>query len=430
MCFQDFNEKPTMGSKSDKRLSPNQRIAILGAGAAGLAAAEALKQKGYKHVTIFERTDHAGGKCLSENIDSKSYELGACVLTKNNTVPLHLAEKYKVPIEQANFDHSIIVDKEGNPIPEGSLILKLKILWQLIFRYRPLLKKYKSLESPGFHNLDASQTIPFSQFAKENKITDLADVINLFLTGFGYSYTDQISTAYVLKYMNWKTIRAYIKKQAYIFPEGIQGLWTRVAKEHDVRFKAMITKISRADTVIIETKAGKEEFDTLILTTPLDETSSFMDLSAQEKVLFKKIVYLDYQTILCTLKNFPETGGYIPDNFTKERSGHPMFWYHRQAKTPIFSFYVLADESTSEKTVKKNLKKFVQQMGGEIESIHKFIHWKYFPHVDSKPLRDGFYDKLEGMQGKQHTYYAGELLSFACVGFTSEYAEDLVNRNF
>jgi protoporphyrinogen oxidase len=419
-----------MGGKSDKRLDTNQRIAILGAGAAGLTAAEALKRKGYKHVTVFERTDHAGGKCLSEEMDSKSYELGACVLTKNNTVPLHLAEKYKVPIEQANFDHSIIVDKNGNPISEGSFILKLKILWQLIFRYRPLLKRYKSLESPGFHNIEAALCIPFEQFAKENKITDLADVINLFLTGFGYSYTDRISTAYVLKYMNWKTICAYIKKDAYIFPKGIQGLWTRVAKEHDVRFNAMITKISRADTVIIETKDGKEEFDTLILTTPLDETSSFMDLSAQEEALFKKIVYLDYQTILCTLKNFPATGGYIPDNFTQERSGHPLFWYHRQAKTAIFSFYVLADENTSKETVQKNLRGFVRQMGGEIETIHKIIRWKYFPHVDAKPLRDGFYDKLEKMQGKQHTYYAGELLSFACVGFTSEYAETLVNQNF
>lgn len=419
-----------MGGKSDKRLGQNQRIAILGAGAAGLTAAEALKQKGYKHITVFERTDHAGGKCLSENIDSKSYELGACVLTKNNRVPLRLAEKYKVPIEQANFEHSILVDKDGKLIHDWSFPLKFKILWQLFFRYRPLLKKYKSLESPGFHNLDASLTIPFGQFVKENKITDLAEAMNLFLTGYGYSYIDQISTAYVLKYMNWKTIRAYFKKQAYIFPKGIQGLWTRVAKEHDVRFKTTITKISRTDTVIIETKDGKEEFDTLILTTPLDETASFMDLSTQEKALFKEIEYLEYQTILCTLKNFPKTGGYAVDNFTKEREGHPLFWYHRHTKTNIFSFYVLASKKIDKKTIQKNLKTLVQKMGGEIETIHKIIPWKYFPHFNAKSLKTGTYDKLEEIQGTKHTYYAGELLSFACVGFTSEYAEDLVNRNF
>ena len=50
-----------MDNKQNNKVDLNQRIAILGAGAAGLSAAEALKLKGYKHVTLFERTDHAGG---------------------------------------------------------------------------------------------------------------------------------------------------------------------------------------------------------------------------------------------------------------------------------------------------------------------------------------------------------------------------------
>ena len=69
-------------------------------------------------------------------------------------------------------------------------------------------------------------------------------------------------------------------------------------------------------------------------------------------------------------------------------------------------------------------------MGGKIASVHQFIHWKYFPHVGSEEMNDGFYDKLEKMQGRQHTYYAGEILNFSCVGFTSKYAEYIVNRYF
>ena len=44
-----------------------QRIAIIGAGAAGLTAAEELKDKGYQNITVFERTDRAGGKCSEEH---------------------------------------------------------------------------------------------------------------------------------------------------------------------------------------------------------------------------------------------------------------------------------------------------------------------------------------------------------------------------
>lgn len=430
MRVDNFKEASTMDSKQNNKIDLNQRIAILGAGAAGLSAAEALKLKGYKHVTIFERTDHAGGKCLSVEIDSKTYELGAGILTKNNTVPLRLAKKYKVPIEQADFGHSIFVNKNGIQIPKQPLVLKFKVLWQLVFRYRRILKKYKELESPGFHYLDPSVTLPFGQFAKKNNITDLANVFSLFLTGFGYCYSDHVPTAYVLKYANWKTIVAYFKNQVYIFPKGIQGLWTRVAREHDIRFKAVITRINRTETITIDTETGTEEFDRLIVTTPLDETSLFMNLSHQEQALFKKIMYLDYQTILCTVKNFVETTGYVPDNFIKERAGHPVFWYYRQVGQPIYSFYVLTDKSFSERKVTNNLRNFVRQMGGKIESVHQFIHWKYFPHVGSEEMNGGFYAKLDKMQGRQHTYYAGEILNFSCVGFTCEYAEYIVKRYF
>lgn len=419
-----------MDSQPNNKIVLNQRIAILGAGAAGLSAAEALRQKGYKHITLFERTDHAGGKCLSVELGSKTYELGAGIVTENNTVPLRLAKQYGIPIVQARFGQSIFVDKNGQKIAPQSLVFKLKVLWQLFFRYRRILKHYKALESPGFHNLSPAITIPFDQFSKENEITDLANIFSLFLSGFGYCYSDHVPTAYVLKYVNWKTIVAYLKGQVYIFPDGIQGLWTRVAKEHDVRFEAKITQIDRGEVITVHSQAGAEEFDKLIVTSPLDETTLFMDLSVQEQMLFGKIIYLDYQTILCTVNHFVEKTGYVPENFSREREGHPVFWYYRQAGQPIYSFYVLTDKNISEKDVTDNLRTFVCQMGGEIESIHQFIHWKYFPHVESSEMNDGFYDKLNEIQGNRHTYYAGEILNFSCVGFTSEYADYIVHRYF
>jgi hypothetical protein len=448
VCVDNFEGTPAMDRKQNNKIDLNQRIAILGAGAAGLSAAEALKLKGYKYVTLFERTDHVGGKCLSIEINKKNYELGAGILTKNNIIPLRLAKKYNVPIERADIGHSVFVNKSGRQIPQQSLLLKLKMLWQLIFRYRRILNKYKTLELPGFDNLDPSVTLPFSQFSKENKITDLADAFSLFLTGFGYCYADHIPTAYVLKYANWETIVAYLKKQVYIFPNGIQGLWTCVAKEHDIRLNSVITKIIRAKNITIVTEAGTDEFDRLIVTTPLDELLLFMDVSAQEQTLFKKIMYLDYQTIICTVNNFVEATGYVPDNFIKERSGHPVLWYYRQIGEPVYSFYVLTDKDISTggvfnegktfnqtKTVNEikvidNLKSFVLKMGAEIESVHQFVHWKYFPHIGSEEMNNGFYDKLSNIQGNQHTYYAGEILNFSCVGFTCEYSEHIVNRYF
>ena len=45
--------------------SRESRIAIVGAGPAGLSAGYFLKKKGYKNVTIFERLGRVGGMCCS-----------------------------------------------------------------------------------------------------------------------------------------------------------------------------------------------------------------------------------------------------------------------------------------------------------------------------------------------------------------------------
>ncbi|MGR5471415.1 hypothetical protein ACPV51_29840, partial [Vibrio astriarenae] len=77
----------------------------------------------------------------------------------NNTVPLQLAKQYGIPIEQVRFGQSIYVDKNGQQIATQSLTFKLKVLWQLFFRYRRILKQYRALESPGFHNLSPEITV-------------------------------------------------------------------------------------------------------------------------------------------------------------------------------------------------------------------------------------------------------------------------------
>ena len=58
-------------------MDKNVRIAIIGGGPAGLAAGRYLEQKGYQNYTIFERTDHVGGKCHSPSYHGKRYEMGA-----------------------------------------------------------------------------------------------------------------------------------------------------------------------------------------------------------------------------------------------------------------------------------------------------------------------------------------------------------------
>jgi hypothetical protein len=162
----------------------------------------------------------------------------------------------------------------------------------------------------------------------------------------------------------------------------------------------------------------------------LDELEFFMDVTDQEKSLFRRIETLDYQTIICSVNGLPAQGGFVPDNFTPDRTGHPVFWYYRNTNQNVYSFYVLAGKDMSRETVMENLHTFVGKMGGSIEVVHEFVDWKYFPHINTKALSSGFYETLEKMQGERHTYYLGELLNFSCIGPTCSYAEDHIKKYF
>ena len=162
----------------------------------------------------------------------------------------------------------------------------------------------------------------------------------------------------------------------------------------------------------------------------MGEIETFIDVTDTERTLFKKIETLDYQTILCTVKNLRKKSGCIPDNFCAARSGHPVFWYYRHADSNVYSFYMLAAMMLNQEVVIENLNKFVVKMGGEIEFVHQAVDWKYFPHVGTRDLREGFYEQLANMQGQKNTYYLGELLNFSCIGATTDYAQKFIAKHF
>ena len=54
----------------------------------------------------------------------------------------------------------------------------------------------------------------------------------------------------------------------------------------------------------------------------------------------------------------------------------------------------------------------------------------YCPHVSSKDYADGWYDKLEALQGNKNTFYAGEILSFGDMEDTCAASKDIIGRFF
>ncbi|MBI4407900.1 MAG: FAD-dependent oxidoreductase [Candidatus Kerfeldbacteria bacterium] len=401
-----------------------KRIVIIGAGAAGLTAAETLKQQGYQSVVVLEKSDHAGGKCCSPEYQGNVYELGAGFVSNHNRAVLKLVQRYQVPTAVVEYGKSILVDAQPKTIGQ-----KLKTVRELL-TYLTLVRRYRTVAQPGWVHVDPAVCVPFAEFAKQHHMEWLAEELALYFTGFGYDYFATIPAAYVLKYYSWPLLKARLQKKMYIFPQGIQHLWTTVAKQHDVRYHTVIQQIKRADTITITTTEGELECDDLIIASPLDEALEYLDAHADEHTLFSKIEYCDYRTYAVRLDDFPKASGFLPGNYTPDRMGSPVYWYHRHADTNLYTFYVLGDWKITDEQVLANIVAMVKPFGGTIVKTEVIKHWKYFPHVNGDVMRSGFFDQVEKLQGQHHTYYVGEVMNFSTVGLTAEYAERLVQRFF
>jgi hypothetical protein len=361
----------------------------------------------------------------------RMYELGAGILSENNHTVRTLAERHNVKTERVDFDTpTLTVDANGIPIPDYSLRQKIRLMREAV-AYKRLLKRYQRVTEHGLLHVHPDLTIPFTEWAKKHRLTLLAKEFAKYFTGFGYDYLDEVPTAYVLKYYDQHTIRAFLKKAFYKFPNGIQGLWNTVATHHDVRYNTTITRAKREAGVTIETHEGDTHtFDALILTSPLDEALKFLDASPEETKLFSKIIHCDYRTYACVIEGFPKQTGYAANNFTATRKGHPVFWYELYQDTDLFTFYILGDWSISDQAVQAHIEDLIRPLGGRLERVHTVARWKYFPHVSGEDMRQGYFDALEALQGKNHTYYAGELLNFSTVDLSASYAKQLVERFF
>jgi protoporphyrinogen oxidase len=408
-----------------------QRIAIIGAGAAGITAAETLRHKGYTNVVIFERSERVGGKCCSPEIEGRIYELGAGILAASNKTALKLAKRFDVALDRITFGRSVFIDADtGKELPKRSIKQNAKLLWQLFVTYRAMFKRWPNIAKPGFENIDAELALPFAEFAKKYHIQELANELELFFTGFGYGYFADVPAAYVLKYYNWETVRAFMHRNVYSVPGGIQHLWTAVGKAQDVRLNTSIQRIERGDSITITTESGSSEFDALIIASPLDEALKYLNATPEETSLFTKMEYVDYRTIACSVDGITKADGYVPKNFSSNRAGEPVFWHHRHNDTNIYTFYTLTALTMSDDEVIDRTKHFIEKMGGSMTQTHSVTHWKYFPYVDQATIEAGYFDAIEAMQGRKNTFYIGELLNFSTVGLTSDYAEATIERYF
>ena len=456
------------------------RICIIGGGPAGLSAGMYLEQKGYENYTILERSDRVGGKCWSPHYNGRRYEMGAIM-----GVPSYYAVKDvedfcgithdgpKLNRNYKNRDGKVI-----EPFEPKKNILKIPRLLKMKKQIKQLGEiletKYKGYDVNGHRGVSEGRydgyavtpgrekvevvnenlkdlSMPFKDFCAKNGVELTQDVWIGPYTSFGYGYFDEIPAAYVLKYLDFQTCMNFVKVNLWTWKDGTQYIWEQLndhLKNH-ARLNSEISHIERVNGKVYVTVNGNtEEYDKLIVTAPLycgdgnlGATNGFVDYADardDEKEYFSKIDYERYtvQAVLTKPEDHPEISYYVFDNMVKERLGHLMVYYRRWKDQidQVITTYALRTHKDMKEVPYEECNKMVLEdlktmKNPASEVINKWSVY-YFPHIYSEDYKNGWYEKVEAMQGKYDTYYAGEIMSFGDMDETAEYSRELVDRFF
>lgn len=460
----NLNTKQTM-TKIDK----NSRICIVGGGPGGLSTGYYLQKAGYQNVTILEKLPVVGGLCNTITFENKSFDLGANYLTPAYKKTLKLArevgaklytETYAYCFNPKNQEYTSLFRQvtKGTPL--------LRFMWQSMRYFYERWKASKHFPEAGFGGVvqHAELTCTFDQWLIDKKLTALRELFKVPITLMGYGKLDEIPAPYALTYMSNLTFFSLIWYGSGLpsiwpkrFIHGFQRFWQQLSWNLTVITSVEIKEIIRKELVedndkeiitvrfiahehkmneVVSTEK-KMFFDHLIVAVPLTldilEDLFNNKLSDEERYLFGKVFPNPFCMTTFILRETQLPHRLINIMPVPENVGDVYIVTQQFEGNPFVSFYTRTEtgEEPSKEEVIAKVRDLYRLLGSTFEGeCYTHDRWTYFPHVSVDAFKEGFYDKLENLQGQKNTYFTGGLMSFELIEPIVNYSDCLVKKYF
>lgn len=463
----------------------DEKICIIGGGPAGISAAMYLQIKGYRNFTIYEKLGKIGGKCWSPkmtvNGEERTFETGAIM----GAITYHAVHEVEKFAGVGHFDgpnmRRMYRDSSGKEIHPFDLVKEPSIQkTKDLIRLKQQMKKLVRLMDTKYHGYDCyghrgvakgryeglskglndslltirgrnphlkDLALPFDEFCKKNGVEDVMRIWIAPYTSFGYGFFDEMPAAYVMKYLDTTTAIEFVNMRLWTWKDGTQNIYEKANEKlvHPAILNTEVVKVERPDDgpvqVTVKDAGGErtEEYDKLIVTTPLDYFAKYADATEEEANLFDKIIHEKYVDFIATFgqDKGPTISGYIFDNMTPERLGHAMVYYHRWEdlgpNCPCSVYALRNHAGQKDADYNYTINAMLDDMrlcGYPVKERHFEQESYYCPHVSPEDYAAGWYDDLDAIQGNKNTYFGGEILSFGDMEDTCASSRDLIGRFF
>jgi protoporphyrinogen oxidase len=417
------------------RINTNTRIAIIGGGISGLVIAHRLQKKGYKNVAVFEKSNILGGKLHTIFYRNKSYEMGALFGMPCQKHLKTLMKEFNIKADGPKLSR-VNYDIKGNEIMRipkellGDFVSELN-------RLPDVLVKYKSLEKINIHNIEEELMLPFSRWCEINRFNVLKTVYAHYITSYGLGHIEIIPALYVLRILNYDNLMSFMELPEFCtWKDGVFTLIECLSnKIDDVRLTQNVNSIHITEnkTILVQTEFGLDEFDKVIITSSFNHFKSLFYNNKKMLFFMNNIKYQNYTVYAFITEKVPNKCGFVLENIPMIRKGHILIWNSRWgvlSDKELVMVYAYNNPKNSMETSLNIIKDDLTELGFHNSILYQYKNWHQCPYVDSSILREGFYDKIETIQGKNNVYFAGEIMSTITMDNCIRYSNYLVDSYF
>jgi monoamine oxidase len=242
--------------------SRSQKVLVIGAGIAGLAAAQKLQQNGFP-VTVLEGRDRIGGRIYTDRSLGFPVDLGASWMHGITDNPIGiLAQKGQISIVPTDWNRILVYDNNDN---NGKLISDDDVD-SSYYLYQEIRERAKSLAENSEQDLSfaaAVEQILASQTLTPQQSQLVRWWLNCELVLEIGADLESISSW-------WVDEGELLAGDDYLFPQGYDQIIGGLAKNLDIHLQQKVTEINYSNSgVSVTTDRGNFTADAAIVTLPL-----------------------------------------------------------------------------------------------------------------------------------------------------------------
>lgn len=254
-----FGKNSSPKEEQNKNSENKYDVIIVGAGMAGVAAGDHLRNKGY-NVILLEARNRAGGRVWTDRSFGFPLELGAGWIQGSKHNPLaELAKKYHLKTTTTDLEDFSLYDPEGKPV-SSELMEELESSVEKFHQYMAEQQEERTQDVP------VAQIV--SDFIRKEKLTGLEAMalrhaITLLIEGDYGAGIEQLSLLEFDQDLD-------LAGDDLILPQGYDQIIKNLGEKLQIAYEKVVTDISYNNQgVTVQTKDGVYKADYAICTVPL-----------------------------------------------------------------------------------------------------------------------------------------------------------------